>query len=54
MRIHCPLCNTTQVDGQGLVLIDGAPLVQYHCKDCGELFFLPDRRNELLPQQQSE
>lgn len=54
MRIHCPLCNTTAVDGQGLVLIDGAPLVQYCCKNCGELFFQPDRRNEALIQQQQK
>ncbi|MET0379259.1 MAG: hypothetical protein ABW049_09745 [Spongiibacteraceae bacterium] len=54
MNIHCPLCDTTAVTGQGLVLLEGAPLVQYHCQTCGELFFLPDRRNLTSPQEEEQ
>ncbi|MDB6060821.1 MAG: hypothetical protein JWM78_924 [Verrucomicrobiaceae bacterium] len=47
--IHCPRCNTSKVNGQGLVIYENSPLVQYRCRDCGELFFLPDQRtNELI------
>jgi hypothetical protein len=54
MGIHCPLCNATEVDGQGLVILEGAPLVQYRCKGCGELFFQADRRTETQTPQPSE
>lgn len=42
---HCPLCNTADVSGLGLVVIDAMALVQYRCNMCGELFFEPDKRN---------
>jgi uncharacterized Zn finger protein (UPF0148 family) len=54
VNIYCPLCNTTAVTGRGLVLLDGAPLVQYHCTACGELFFLEDRRNVNLPKEETK
>jgi transposase-like protein len=54
MRIHCPLCNATDIDGQGLVMMNGAPLVQYLCKGCGELFFEADRRTDSPLPLQSE
>lgn len=46
MGMHCPYCDETRVAGLGLVLLSGAPLVQYRCERCGELFFVSDRRTE--------
>ncbi len=54
MSVHCPFCNTTNVSGQGLVVYDNSPLVQYHCASCGKLFFASDRRNEKPVQMQRE
>jgi len=48
--VHCPLCNATRPAGLGLVVYDGSALVEYRCKQCGELFACGDRREQELVQ----
>lgn len=42
--IYCPLCNAKKVHGLGLVIYESSALVEYRCRVCGELFFMPDQR----------
>jgi hypothetical protein len=48
--VHCPLCNATKPAGLGLVVYDGSALVEYRCKQCGELFACADQRGQELVQ----
>jgi hypothetical protein len=48
--VHCPLCNATKPAGLGLVVYDGSALVEFRCKQCGELFACADQREQELVQ----
>lgn len=42
--IHCPVCNDTAVTGLGALHHDGVVLVECRCQQCGELFYVNDKR----------
>ena len=42
--IHCPLCDATTVAGLGALRREGVILVEFRCRQCGELFYVNDKR----------
>jgi predicted secreted acid phosphatase len=42
---HCPYCNEKETRGMGSVAYSVNVLVEYHCSQCGCLFYITDRRN---------